>query len=197
MRLLVNGVEAETSARAALGEEADCSGALRRHLAPRHRADLRPGARRSGRAPVQDQQLGRQVRPPRRRNGRRRIAGFAGWPILRFDFVLEGGAVDHDGEGTMLATRQTLLNPNRNGWTEGRSRGGASPGARRQEGDLARRGPEERPHRRPYRQHRPLRRAARVVCQSPAGADDPNAETLTRSRERWSGRPTRRAASSR
>ena len=32
--------------------------------------------------------------------------------------MLEGGAIDQDGAGTILATRQTLLNANRNGWSE-------------------------------------------------------------------------------
>jgi agmatine deiminase len=46
------------------------------------------------------------------------IAEFSGVPVTRHDFILEGGALDHDGEGTVLTTRQCLLNKNRNtGWT--------------------------------------------------------------------------------
>ena len=48
------------------------------------------------------------------------IADHAGAELLRHDFILEGGALDHDGAGTILSTRQCLLNPNRNpGWTAG------------------------------------------------------------------------------
>ena len=45
------------------------------------------------------------------------IAGESGAALTRHRFILEGGALDHDGAGTILTTRQCLLNPNRNrGW---------------------------------------------------------------------------------
>ncbi len=37
-----------------------------------------------------------------------------GGPLRRVDLVLEGGAIDSDGAGTLLATRRCLLDPRRN-----------------------------------------------------------------------------------
>jgi agmatine deiminase len=106
------------------------------------------------------------------------IARASGTPIRKFDFVLEGGAIEHDGEGTILATRQTLLNRNRNGWTEAQAEAALREafGAKKiiwiDQGLL--------------NDHTDghidtLARFAgcgRVVCQSPEGAGDPNSAIL-------------------
>jgi agmatine deiminase len=43
-----------------------------------------------------------------------RLALKAGLPFTKGNWVLEGGAIDGDGSGTVLTTEQCLLNPNRN-----------------------------------------------------------------------------------
>ena len=50
------------------------------------------------------------------------IARAAGVPLDGYPFILEGGAVDHDGEGTVLTTGQCVLNVNRNaGWSDAKA----------------------------------------------------------------------------
>jgi len=44
----------------------------------------------------------------------RRLASQASFPFVQSDWILEGGAIDGDGSGTVLTTEQCLLNPNRN-----------------------------------------------------------------------------------
>lgn len=43
-----------------------------------------------------------------------RIAEIRNLPLITVDVVMEGGAVDFNGKGTVLTTRSCLLNPNRN-----------------------------------------------------------------------------------
>jgi len=43
-----------------------------------------------------------------------RLARRAALPFAKADWILEGGAIDGDGSGTVITTEQCLLNPNRN-----------------------------------------------------------------------------------
>lgn len=179
VRLLVNGPEAEASARAALGGAAQFVPARYGDIWLR---DTGPIFARTHLGPVAlrfaTNSWGGKYDLPDDATVGDDIARIAETPVRRFDFVLEGGAVDHDGEGTILTTRQTLLNPNRNGWTRQQAETalGQAFGAKKiiwiDEGlkndhtdghidNIARfAGP------------------GRVVCQAPAGDDDPNRETL-------------------
>jgi agmatine deiminase len=179
VRLLVNGPEAQASARAALGDAAEIVPARYGDVwlrdtgpifaeTPEGRVALRFKTNGWG---------GRFDLPDDATVGDD-IARLAGIATRHFDFVLEGGAVDRDGEGTILTTRQTLLNPNRNGWTKEAAEAALgeafgvgkiiwlNEGLKNDHTDghidnLARFvGP------------------GRVVCQIPAGDDDPNAEIL-------------------
>ncbi len=179
VRLLVNGEEARNSAIAALGTTAEVIPAKYGDIWLR---DTGPIFARAGKDAValrfKTNSWGGKYDLPDDATVGDDVAELAKTSIRRFDFVLEGGAVDHDGEGTILATQQTLLNPNRNGWTKEAAEQalGEAFGTKKviwiDEGlkndhtdghvdNIAR-----------------FIAPSRVVCQAPAGPDDPNAETL-------------------
>jgi agmatine deiminase len=180
VRLLVNGEEAKASASAALGDAAEIipakygdiwlrdTGPIFAHAGNRKKVALR----------FKTNSWGGKYDLPDDATVGDEVARLADAPVRRFEFVLEGGAVDHDGEGTILATEQTLLNPNRNGWTKEQAEkalAGAfgskkviwiDEGLKNDHTDghidnIAR-----------------FVAPARVVCQAPAGPDDPNAGIL-------------------
>jgi agmatine deiminase len=106
------------------------------------------------------------------------VARLAGLPVLSFDFVLEGGAVDRDGEGTILATRQTLLNPNRNGWSKEEAEAALEQGLGAKTVIWIDEGLKNDHTDGHIDNIARFVGPGRVACLSPAGPDDPNAETL-------------------
>ncbi|MGO9486952.1 MAG: agmatine deiminase family protein [Rhodomicrobium sp.] len=179
VRLLVNGAEAEASARKRLGSAAEIFQVKYGDIWLRDTGPIfarvggKPGALR-----FKTNSWGGKYDLPDDATVGGNIAQLAGVPVRQFDFVLEGGAIEHDGAGTVLTTAQTLLNPNRNGWEKEEAEAALAKalGAKHviwlDEGlandhtdghidNLAR-----------------FVAPGLVVCQAPAGDDDPNADVL-------------------
>ncbi|BAQ18202.1 agmatine deiminase family protein [Methyloceanibacter caenitepidi] len=176
VHLLVDGLEARQSAERAVGDVADIVPAAYGDIWLRDTGPLFATMRGEPRAlRFHTNGWGGKFSLPGDESVGDDIARLAGVATQAFDFVLEGGAIDHDGAGTILTTRQTLLNPNRNGWSQADAEAvlQAALGARKilwiDEGltgdhtdghvdNIARfAGP------------------GRIVIQEPAGPDDPNA----------------------
>jgi agmatine deiminase len=108
-----------------------------------------------------------------------RLAAHAGAALNANDFILEGGAIEMDGQGSLITTRQCLLNPNRNaGWTQSKAEAAlaAALGVRHVIwlGDGL-----ENDHTDGHVDN--LARfvgPGHVVCQAPWGGDDPNTDIL-------------------
>ncbi|HRO03749.1 MAG TPA: agmatine deiminase family protein [Terricaulis sp.] len=177
VRVLVNGREAEASAKLALGGAGEL---IQARFGDIWLRDIGPIFDDAGRANgFRNNGWGGKYVLPGDSEVAEQIAAHAGAELVRHDFILEGGAVEMDGEGTLLTTRQCMLNPNRNPhWTEAAAEAelkralGAEKVLWLDEGlmndhtdghidNIARFvGP------------------GRVVCQAPWGKDDPNADVL-------------------
>ena len=179
VRVLVNGPEAEATARAAIGDAAELVPAKYGDIWLRDTGPIfaRTGDSTTALRFAVNGWGGKHDLADDATVGDR-IAELSGTDVRRFDFVLEGGAVEHDGDGTVLATRQTLLNPNRNDWTEDAAEAALHQafGAKKviwvDEGLL---GDHTDGH---IDNIARFVGPGRVVCQAPADASDPNAHIL-------------------
>jgi len=179
VRLLVSGAEAEASARAELGGVAEIVPARYGDIWLR---DTGPIFARSDDGMValrfKTNGWGGKFDLPGDDTVGDDIARLAGAPVRKFGFVLEGGAVEHDGEGTILTTRQTLLNENRNGWSQKEAEAALYQAFGAKKIIWLDRGLVNDHTDGHIDAIARFVGPGRVVCQSPAGGDDPNATIL-------------------
>jgi agmatine deiminase len=179
VRLLVNGAETEESARASLGSAAEIVPAKYGDVWLRDTSPIFAQSREGIVAlRFKFNGWGGKFDLPGDYTVGDDIARLARTPMRRFGFVLEGGALEHDGEGTILATREVLLHTNRNGWTE-QDAEAALRHALGAEKIIWLDGGLKNDHTDGH-----VDNVARfvapghVVCQSLSGGDDPNGETF-------------------
>ncbi|MEQ1617050.1 MAG: agmatine deiminase family protein [Terricaulis sp.] len=117
MRVLAHGREAEASAKLALGKSAEVLAGAFGDIWLRDTGPIfAPGGKAIG---FRFNGWGGKYQLPHDDEVSARVALLAKAEYKRCDFILEGGAIEMDGEGALLTTRQCLLNPNRNPhWTE-------------------------------------------------------------------------------
>jgi agmatine deiminase len=112
VRVLANGAESVASARAAVGDVADVVAAEYGDIWLRDIGPIFLDANSC--AVFAFNGWGGKYIYDHDDSVSRRIASLAGVRMEAWDVVLEGGGLDWDGEGTVLTTRECLLNANRN-----------------------------------------------------------------------------------
>lgn len=107
------------------------------------------------------------------------VAAAEGLALARHAFVLEGGAIEFDGTGRVLTTRECLLNPNRNpGWEEADAEAALDAAFAATEVIWLERGLLNDHTDGHIDNIARFVAPGRVVCQSPSDLGDPNADRL-------------------
>ena len=94
------------------------------------------------------------------------------------DFILEGGAIDVDGAGRLLTTRECVLNTNRNGWTQDQAEAMLMSAVGVSEVIWIARGLVDDHTDGHVDNIARFVGPGHIVCQTPSGGDDPQAERL-------------------